>query len=101
MQPVLPMVWWHLALRIEITRIEELRPQPSHFKTAAREQNGYFTSTMHTGTNRNMEINILKTNTVFSKVREGMASHIKGENTNKRQDKASVNIILHTEQAQT
>lgn len=48
-----------------------------------------------------MEINILKTNTLFSKAREGMASHIRGENTKKGQDKASVNLILHTEQAQT
>lgn len=42
MQPMLSVVWWHLALRIEITRIEELRPEPSHFKPAARKENGIF-----------------------------------------------------------
>lgn len=92
MHLILSVVWWRLALRIEITGIEELRPDPSH---------GYFTSVIHTRTNRDMEINILKTTTIFSEVHEGMASHIRGENTNKRQDKASVSIILQTEQAQT
>lgn len=81
-------------MRIEITRIKELRSESSHFKPATREQNGYFTSTIHTGTNRNMEINILKTNTVFSKVCEGMASHIRGENTNKQQDKCHLKLFF-------
>lgn len=47
-------------MRIEITRIEQLRPDPLSFKLSAREQKGYFTSTTRTVTNRIMEIKIPK-----------------------------------------
>lgn len=79
MQSRLPKVWWRLALRIEITRIEQLRPDPLSFKLSAREQNGYFTTTTRTVTNRIMEIKIPKTNPIFCKAREGVSSHVRGE----------------------
>lgn len=67
MQSRLPKGWWHLALRIEITRIEQLRPDPLSLKLSAREQNRYFTSKTRTVTNRIMEIKIPKTNPIFCK----------------------------------
>lgn len=79
MQSRLPKVWWRLALRIEITRIEQLRPVPLSFKLSAREQNGYFTTTIRTITNRIIENKTSKTNPIFCKARKEVASHVRGE----------------------